>query len=272
LQLGTYAREKLRRRESDARAAAEKHWLAEFVSPAPTLELPADHARPRTWLFEGARENRLLPARLARELKRLSAQNNCTLFTTLLGAFAVVLRKLSAQSEIVIGVPIADRAVPGAEALIGHCVNFLPLRVRVDDDQTFAEHLGSVQRKFLDAHEHQEYGFGSLIQELKLSRPTDRMPLVSVTFNLERLSEELEFAGLQAELAANGHSFTKFDLSLNVTEMHGALRLDCRYNRSLFAAPTIRRWLGHCQALLEAAANGAGGRSKASPSATPPSR
>ncbi|MBI3875438.1 MAG: amino acid adenylation domain-containing protein [Verrucomicrobia bacterium] len=251
LQLGDYAREQTRRQTSAERAADEAYWLKQFSDSAPMLELPTDRPRPSAWTFEGARECRALPAPLGQELKRVSAQRGGTLFTTLLAAYSAFLHRLTGQKEIVVGIPVADRAMHGSTTLVGHCVNFLPERATLNGDETFVEHLAITQKKFLDAHEHQRYTFGSLIQKLELSRDQSRMPLVSVTFNVERMSEDLKFFGLETVLAANPHGSCNFDLGFNLTEIPGALLLDCRYNTSLFDAQTIQRWLGHFQTFLE---------------------
>ncbi|HZI33163.1 MAG TPA: condensation domain-containing protein, partial [Candidatus Binatia bacterium] len=249
LQLGEYVQREI---QQDAAGNADaEFWTKQFAGETPILELPTDRPRPATWTFEAARESRVLPATLGAELKRVGAQHGGTLFTTLLAAYGALLHRLSGQDEIVIGIPVADRATAGGETLVGHCVNFLPLRLSPGGDVTFAEFLRAVQKMFLNAHEHQHFTFGCLLQKLNLSRDTSRMPLVSVTFNVQRLGEELKFAGLETELAANVHSFTNFDLGFNVTETGGELQLDCRYNTGLFTRETIRRWLAHFQMLLE---------------------
>ncbi|HEY2329664.1 MAG TPA: amino acid adenylation domain-containing protein [Verrucomicrobiae bacterium] len=252
LQLSEYVRRQSR--EKTVRDTDEKFWLEQFAGDAPVLELPTDHLRPSVWTFEAARECRLLPSTLGTELKRVGAQHGGTLFTTLLAACGALLHRLGGQDEIVIGIPVADRATDGGESLVGHCVNFLPLRLLPGGEKTFAGFLAGVQKLFLDAHEHQHCTFGSLLQKLNLPRDAGRMPLVSATFNVQRLGEELKFDGLKTELAANVHGFTNFDISFDVTEIGGALQLDCRYNKNLFSATTIQRWLGHFQTLLEGVA------------------
>ncbi len=251
LQFSEYARTQAQREQSPAHAVDAQYWVDQFATDAPVLELPTDHPRSPEWKFDGAREDRTLPQKLSEDLRRLSAQHGCTLFTTLFAAHTLLLRRLSGQKEIVVGVPLADRAIAGGESLVGHCVNFLPLRGSIEDGRTFPEHLIVMQKVFLDADEHGRYAFGSLIQKLNLARQPGRMPLVSTTFNLERRSEELQFAGVAIELAGNAHSAGSFDFNFDVTDAPGGVQLDVRYNTSLFAAATIQRWLGHFQTLLE---------------------
>lgn len=249
LQLGEYVRRQTRK--NDARDVDAKFWLEQFRSGAPVLELPTDHPRPSTWTFEAARACRVLPASLGAELKLVSARHGGTLFTLLLAAYGTLLHRLSGQDQIVVGIPVADRAMDGGETLVGHCVNFLPLPLRPGGEKGFSAYLLEIQKIFLDAHEHQHCTFGHLLQKLNLPRDAERMPLVSVTFNVQRLGEGLKFFDLETELAANVHGFTNFDLGFNVTEAGGALQLDCRYNTSLFLKGTIQRWLAHFQTLLE---------------------
>ncbi|HEV2436224.1 MAG TPA: condensation domain-containing protein, partial [Verrucomicrobiae bacterium] len=253
-QWSDYARQQLQ--ENPARATDEVFWAKQFAEGAPLLELPTDHRRPASWTFEGARESCVLRSPLGAELKRLGAQRGATLFTTLLAAYGTWLCRLTGQNEIVVGIPVADRAMAGGESLVGHCVNFLPLRLEFNPEETFEANLRRVQKVFLEAYEHQQCTFGRLLQKLNFSRDPSRMPLVSVTFNTQRLGEELKFAGLETELDANPLASTHFDLGFDVTDMGGALRLNCRYNTGLFAAETIQRWLGYFQTLLEGIAAG----------------
>ena len=254
LQLSEFVKAQTRRRANNGRPDDEAYWVKRFAAGAPMLELPTDRPRPTIRTFDGARVSRRLPGTLARDLKRVAAQHGCTWFTTLLAGCFGLLRRLSGQREIVIGIPIADRAVEGGDTLVGHCINFLPLRATVVDDQFCADHLRAVQEAFLDAHEHQHFTYGNLVQKLNLPRDGDRIPLVSVTFNAARLDGDLKFDGLETDLATNAHSLTNFDLSFDVSEMNGVVQLDCHYNKNLFAAETVQRWLGHFQTLLEAIA------------------
>lgn len=245
-----YVQEKIR--ATNDHVQAEAYWSMEFAEIPPPLDLPTDAPRSTQWNFEGARQTVLLAESLTDAVKQLSARCGCTLFTTLLAGWSVVLCRLSGQSEIVIGIPVADRGRAGGEQLIGHCVNFVPVRAQVADSASFVDCLAMLQRKFLDAHEHQHFTFGSLLQKLNVPREVGRLPLVSVTLNVERREDALDFGGLAVELSANPHSYINFDLNLSATEERGRLRLECHYNARLFNADTIRRWLRHFETVLNA--------------------
>src|SRR5690606_12786058 len=99
---------------------AREFWLARFNQEIPILELPTDEPRPREWSFEGARAVHSLPTKIASDLKRLSVKHDCTLFTTVLAAWSILLGRLANQNQVIVGVPIADRAQEHGESVVGH--------------------------------------------------------------------------------------------------------------------------------------------------------
>jgi acyl transferase domain-containing protein len=248
VQFSEYARAQARSKGNAQKLADEAYWLQQFSAPPRDLELPADNPRPAKPAFNARRVSRQIDPVLAQNLKRLSAQQNCTFFTTLLSAYFVFLEGLTGQDDLVVGVPMAVR--DGIETLVGHCVNFLPLRGRMADRSTFNEHLSRVRKIFFEAFEHQNYTFGSLIQKLKLPRSSSRMPLLSATFNLARGRGELKLDGLQAQIIPNPNCFAHFDITFDVIERERELEVNCTYNSDLFHGQTIERWLAHFETLL----------------------
>ena len=173
----------------------------------------------------------------------------------LLAGFEVLLARLSGQDDVVVGVPAAGQSVGGHDNLVGHCVNMLPLRARIDAEQPFRTMLADTRSAVLEAYDHQQYTFGSLLRRLPLVRDPSRLPLVSVVFNLDRGlgPDAMRFEGLGTELTTNARLFENFDLFLNAVEIGGKVVLECQYNTDLFDQATIRRWLGTYERLLRSA-------------------
>jgi aspartate racemase len=142
--------------------------------------------------------------------------------------------------------------VAGRNQLVGHCVSLLPLRVRVEKDQSFGDYLRSRRTAVLDAYEHQQLTFGSLLKKLPISRDASRIPLVPVTFNLDQplTGEQLHYDGLDVEVFSNPRYFESFEIAVNASEAAGRLVLECQYNTNLFDAATIRRRLEEFEVLL----------------------
>ena len=69
----------------------------------------------------------------------MADEPGCTLHMTLLATFALLLARYSAQDDIVIGSPCADRPEAELESMIGLLVNTLALRVRIQPSQRFCD-------------------------------------------------------------------------------------------------------------------------------------
>ena len=227
-----------------------EYWLEVFRDiPAP-LDLPCDRPRPLLKTFHGGMEVlRMEPERFAR-LKKAAPGLGGTVFSTLLAVFATLLHRLSGREDLVIGVPSAGQTLAGCDQLVGHCLNFLPLRLHPSG--SFREFSSAAGRAVLSAYEHQSETFGSLLRALKVPRDASRLPLVSVMFNIDRSGfDRLAFEGLEFSVATNPKQFVNFDIFFNLQQTEENLEIECEYNTDLFDAPTIRRWLAAFETLVE---------------------
>lgn len=249
---GDFALAECARAATQSGRDSEHYWLARFNGTLPSLDLPTDRSRPRQRSFASQREDRMLDASLITELKRMGAPRGASLYATLLAGFSVLLQRLSSQDDVVVGIPSAGQAAGGHDALVGHCVNVLPLRVAIDPTTPFSTLLAQVRSDLLDAFDHPQYTLGSLLAHLALPRAPSRLPLVSVLFNLDQALDErsVSFPGLSFDFAANPRAFENFELFVNAVQVDGGLRLECQFNSDLFRAETIRCWLDACETLL----------------------
>ncbi|MEA2756879.1 MAG: hypothetical protein QOJ54_3168 [Aliidongia sp.] len=240
------------------RVATEAYWLAKFAQKPVPLDLPTDRPRPAVRSFNGASISRRIDAPLHQAVKSAGAARKCTLFVVLLAAFETLMGRLADQAEVIVGIPTAGQSLIEDDApLVGHCVNFLPIRGAWASQTSLAEHLTKAASEVLEVYEHQNYTFGTLVRKLALARDMNRLPLTEIQFNLERLSERLDLPDLTVEVRPNPKAFVNFDIFLNIIESKQGLRLDCDFNTDLWDAVTIDRWLGYYETILRSFALGA---------------
>jgi amino acid adenylation domain-containing protein len=237
--------------DSPEGAENERYWVEQFRDPAPMLDLPADHIRPAMKDYKGATYRKKIDAQTLNGIKKFGAKQKCTLFVTLLAGLQLLLSRLSGQDDIVVGIPSAGQALVEDNVLVGHCVNFLPLRARIESGETTSSFLAQVRQNLFAAYDHQNYTYGRLVRKLNLQRDPGRLPLTEIQFNLERVGEGIHFDGIDAEVDPNPKAFVNFDIFLNVVEAKDGLILDCDYNTGLYDESTIARWLNHYEMLLD---------------------
>ena len=237
--------------ESPEVLEALSYWKRQFADPPPALDLPSDRPRPPIRSFRASTLSLTLTEAILAALKKTAAGQRTTLVVLMMAAVKTLLFRLSGGSDLVIGLPVAEQAMIGKHHLIGHCVNLLPIRTSLTAEMPFREYLGSVKQALLDAYDHQQSTFGTIVQHLPLPRVPGRSPLVDVLFNIDRDLGGIEFEGLKFAAVRNPKKAMNFDFFFNFTEGSHGLELQCDYNTDLFDESTVRRWLGHLQTLLE---------------------
>ncbi len=233
----------------------ERYWLSRFDGSIPSLDLPLDRPRPRRRTFAAGREDVMLGADVVAALRKLGARHGASLFASLFTGFTTLMRRLSGQSDLVVGIAAAGQSVGGYDSLVGHCVNILPVRSEVAPGTGFAAALEATGATLMDAFEHRQFTFGTLLQKLAIPRDPGRLPLVNVLFNLDQPlnRDAVQFPGLEFEFFANARNYEAFELFVNAVPVNGGLRLECQYNRDLYDAATVRRWMDALDALLRSA-------------------
>lgn len=228
----------------------ERYWAAIYAGRRPILDLPTDRPRPVMKSYAGATLKRTLGAELTAELRAASSRLGCTLYVQLLSGFQMLLHRLTRQPEVVVGISTAGQALLEGASPIGHCVHFLPMLSLLSKSSTVREHLAATRGHLLDAYDHQEFTYGTLLRKLTIPRDSSRLPLIEVQFNLEKLGRNLNFDRLRSELHSNPKSFVNTDLFLNIVETADDLQLNCDYNTDLINKSTLERWLDSYAILL----------------------
>ncbi|MEO5726492.1 MAG: amino acid adenylation domain-containing protein, partial [Byssovorax sp.] len=231
--------------------ARELAYWKERLADASPLELPTDRPRPPVQTSRGAHTAVTLPAELVAALVRLSRERGATLFMTLMAAFQVLLARWSGQTDISVGMPVANRNRSEVEPLIGFFVNTLVLRSDLSQGPTFLELLAQVREAALGAYAHQDVPFEKLVEALGAARDLGRTPLFQVMFALQNAPMgELALPGLRLAPMPIDTASAKFDLTLTLAEGGGGLSGVLEYSTDLFDAATMARLAEHFEVLL----------------------
>jgi amino acid adenylation domain-containing protein/non-ribosomal peptide synthase protein (TIGR01720 family) len=228
------------------------YWRKRLMGHGYSLELPADKPRPAVQSYQGAIHRFALPKKLSEELRRLGARENATLYMTLLAAFNVLLHRYSAQEDIIVGSPIANRNRLELEGLIGCFVNTLALRTDLSGNPTFLELLKRLRNNVLQDFEYQDMPFDKLVDRLEIQRDHSRQALYQVMFILQNTAVttiNLEGLTLKPLVADKGSS--KFDLTLELYDGEESIYGWFEYNTDIFHWNTIQRLAENFTVLLE---------------------
>lgn len=234
------------------------YWRTQLDGAPSVLGLPLDRPRPARQSFKGALYPFSVPRSSLQNLKSLCRECGVVPFMVLLSVFKVLLFRYTHQSKIVVGTPIANRNHSELETVIGFFTNTLVLCSSVAPGMSFRELLAQVRETTLGAYEHQELPFEKLVFELQPERSLSHNPLFQVMFTFQNLPTEKSNVretaqpnDQPADALSLDVKFSKFDLTLAMTETDDGLSAVFEYATDLFEADTIERMAAHLVNILE---------------------
>ncbi|MCP5091522.1 MAG: amino acid adenylation domain-containing protein [Gammaproteobacteria bacterium] len=237
---------------SGARLERQLGYWRERLAELTALDLPSDHPRPAVFSYTGSRHTFQLPLALTERLEAMGRIEGATLFMTLLAGFNCLLHRITAQEDIAIGTPIANRTRKELEPLIGFFVNTLLMRNDLSGRPNYREVLRRVRARALEAYDHQDLPFEKVVEDLQPERDLARNPLFQVMFQLHAdqagssARDSGDFALIEVDRA-----IVKFDLRLEFNQTREGLCGAFEYSTDLFLPERIERLTQYLLAIYE---------------------
>ncbi|HWN69166.1 MAG TPA: AMP-binding protein, partial [Haliangium sp.] len=235
----------------------EAFWQRRLPAPPSPLALPTDRPRPSVRNPATGRIGLRIEPAVAARLGEIARARGVTLVAVLTTGFQVLLRGLTGQDDVWLGVPVSLRT-PGHGASVGYYVNLVALRASVRDDLTWTDLLAATQRELADAIAHAAYPFARVVQRLAPHRDLDRAPIVQATFTFLQGSlaatslAPLALGETGAPVQIGPHVVrplaldegrTDVDLAVALAPVEGGgLHGVFEYRRDLFEPATLERW------------------------------
>lgn len=218
----------------DRLAVHLSYWRSQFVG-LQELRFPSHRPLPTLRSFRGEQRRMRIPASIRQRIQALAAEENASDFAILFGTFVVLLSRYTGQTDVCIGVPIANRNHHEIEPLIGFFVNCLALRVSLSDNPSFRAIASRVRDVALEADAHQDLPFEKLVEELAPRRDINRNPFFNIVFALQNAPmSDVRLHDLEAKWEFVDTGYVRFDLELHVWPEGDELELVLVYDVDRF--------------------------------------
>ncbi|UQX11763.1 non-ribosomal peptide synthetase [Candidatus Mycobacterium methanotrophicum] len=244
--------------EPSIAATQRDYWKRQLEGLPEDTGLRPDFPRPPVPSGAGDSVEFRIDPQTREKLAGLSRELGITEFMLLQAAVAVVLHKAGGGVDIPLGTPIAARAEPELDQLIGFFINILVLRNDLHGNPTLREVLGRARETALAAYAHQDLPFDRVVDAVSPVRTLSRNPLFQVVVHVR---DYLPAAGVIDSSPAGQTTFTAVeptfdvahaDLSVNFFATDAGYQGNILYRTELYRRTAIERLVGWLSQVVKA--------------------
>ena len=194
------------------------YWTERLTGGPEECTVPLDRPRPELAAGRGATEYGRFEPDLVAAVNTVARAHQATPFMVVQTALAVLLGRLGAGEDVVLGTAVSGRTDEALDELVGFFVNTLALRTDLSGNPTLAELLTQVRSRDLDAFAHQDIPFERVVERLNPARTLSRHPLFQVMLVMEDdLTGFDRFGRAESAVELLDLDIAKFDLTVKLT-------------------------------------------------------
>ena len=197
---------------------------------------------------------------LNEQLKQFFNSNGITLNSFIQGAWGYLLSKYNDIDDVVFGAVVSGRPphLNGVEDMVGLFINTIPVRVKVDKDDTPVDLFAKVHKHSIDSNNH-HYLSLSVIQSLNdLGRSLIEHILIFENYPVQEVIKE-DIGRTNSDSGDNDLSIesidvfeqTNYDFNIAVTPTDASIEIEFRYNANCYDKKVIETIKQQFQQLIQ---------------------
>ena len=211
-----------------------------FIPITPdNLEIPSDFPKPVLNSLAGKRKHFKLGSEHKGRVLNLAERNSVNPFSVLLTAYAIMLYRLTNQTDIIIGVPLTNRRRPEFKNTFGCFVNIVPVLVKIKENITGSELLKQIRQSLLTVHRIQEIPF-LILNDLIKNKGSLSVLQTGFTFE-PHIQLSLRNLNLQPVVVEKNGS--QLDLFMTLWEQEDDFYGYLEYSSRLFSDSSAKRFI-----------------------------
>ncbi|MGF9913674.1 amino acid adenylation domain-containing protein, partial [Paenibacillus ehimensis] len=191
---------------------------------------------------------------LTGRMNRTAKKHQVTVNTLMQTAWGIVLQKYNNTEDAVFGSVVSGRPsdIQGVEGIVGLFINTIPVRIRCEAEESFAEAMRRTQEHALASNAYDTYPLFEIQALTGQRQDLINHIMVFENYPVEEQVEQLGSAGEAAFEIGNVSVFEQTNYDFNLVVLPGEeIRVSFGYNTLAYDADDIRRIQGHFIHMLE---------------------
>ncbi|WP_405113437.1 amino acid adenylation domain-containing protein [Micromonospora sp. NBC_01405] len=234
------------------------YWRSQLAEAVPLIKLPDGYPFTEDRYQRRRHHAKPLGEQRTRSLLRLAARTQATPSMLLMAVFQAALFLSFGQEAFHVATPIANRARPERNDMIGFVANTLLLRADVTADLTMSELLTRVRASLLDGFAHAEPPLESVCDSL--AEYTSDVQLAQAMFNMQEAPEDGGgIPGLTITPVDPPDAWSRYPIALFVTQRSSDIDLHLVYDSVLLDTEWAERTVRTVDRLIDSVLDGDSG-------------
>lgn len=241
-----YVALEIKNKTSSEYIAARKYWLDRYENIPPVVTLkPSNSPLSST---RASRKSESLKVETTDTIYSFCKQTGFSGFVLFLAGLSIYLNRITEKNDVVIGVPVLLRPTIKEQATIGMFIDWVPVRLQVNEDLRFIEYLAYIRDIWRQAKNH-PYPFDLLLQDIRDHHSTSTNLFdVILSYQKARVTIEDDY---ETQWYFNRHQTESLMINISDRESTGHLTFEIDYKDELFNENEIDRLFGHLMTILE---------------------
>ncbi|WP_433330216.1 amino acid adenylation domain-containing protein [Spirillospora sp. CA-294931] len=241
--------------EPEPSPEATRYWLDHLDGVRPeAMALPGTRPAPARPTFAGRTRTWEMTPEARAAMEALRRELRVTDNLVLMSAFYLTLARHGAGPDLVVGVPVDTRR-PATQKQVGYGVSTLPIRVRVDPDESFRVLAHRVGEAFFGGLEQTGATAEVVITERGHGTSDWRVPLFRHIYNHRPWTDErIRFGGQMPEYVKDIFDRSRVDMQFVAVPKPEEILLRVSYSTEVHDDEDMVAFVARLQALLERAA------------------
>lgn len=174
-------------------------------------------------------------------VRDLARQSGVTVFNALLTAFQLTLFRWTGVEDIVLGTPVANRTKASVRETMGYFSGVVPLRGKIDPQQSYADRVKLVHEETMDAFEH-AIPFAELAKALDVSSTPNHHVVFDTRFAYQNHPmPEVSLPGISTKVRVISTGTARFDLACELTEDNGGFEVVWLHRQSVVPIEDVHK-------------------------------
>ncbi|GGA81075.1 non-ribosomal peptide synthetase [Puia dinghuensis] len=229
-----------------------KYWKEKLEDANLYVDFPFDKPREKKNTYRGNSLRFNFSQQLLDEARHFCDQYSFTRFSLFYAIYAILLSKYSHQKDLVLTVPLAGREDrQELEQLIGAFVNMLPVRIDIDENETFLSLMSRINHKMSEILDHQQIDIATLQENLGFKQDVANASLFNFAFSYINVDfGDLTLDQVKIEYIHFERNTSRRDFTFYIHENKHTLFGEVEYFTDLLFPETVKTFIKNYSGLL----------------------